>query len=136
MFDLEILSRIAKPANSWFKSLSKRKNQLNEREIEAIKAFYEAVNETRIYVNKLNKPDPSKNNNIFIGDKVEEEKLSRLWTTASYKIQNFSKDLAKRCLIKGDYWTNPDGWSDNDIIEKRIEIDRMFEDAQKLIGFD
>ena len=136
MFDLGILSGIVKPANSWFESLSKRKNKLNEREIEAIKAFYEAVNETRIYVNKLNQPDPSKANNIFLGDKAEEEKLSRLWTTASYKIQDFSRDLAKRCLIKGDYWTNPDNWSDNDIIEKRIEIDRMFEDAQNLIGSD
>ncbi len=136
MFDLGIISSISKAANGWFESLGKRRNRLNEQEIEAIKAFYEAVNETRIYVNKLNKPDSSKNNDIFQGDKVEEEKLSKLWTTASYKIHNFSKDLAKRCLIKGDYWTNPDDWSDNDVIKKRIEIDRMFADAQKLIGSD
>jgi len=136
MFDLGILSNIVKPANSWFESLKNRKDHLNEKEIEAIKSFYEAVNETRIYVNKLNKLDPSKTRGIFVGDKDEEEKLSRLWTAASYKIQSFSKDLAKRCLIKGDYWTNPDEWSDNDITESRIEIDRMFEDAQKLIGLD
>ena len=52
MFDLGIISSIAKPANSWFESLSKRKNQLNEIEIEAIKAFY-AIFYNNIIVNSV-----------------------------------------------------------------------------------
>ena len=71
MFDLEIFSSILKPARSWFDSLNKRKDHLSEKELEAIKSFYEAVNETRIYVNKLNKPGPLKNKKVFIGNKDE-----------------------------------------------------------------
>ncbi len=42
-------------------------------------------------------------------------------------------DLADRCFLKGDYWANPDIWSDQEIREARIEIDRVFKEARALL---
>jgi hypothetical protein len=46
----------------------------------------------------------------------------------SYDIQ-----LAQRCRLKSEYWTNPDAWSDEDIKDARIKIDQVLESASKLL---
>ena len=136
MFDLKCISGIANAARGWFDSLRVRKADLDHREKDAVKAFYKAVNETRLYFSRLKAPKAAFLRNKYRGNRDTEEELSRLWTQASYSVAPFSKDLAKRCLIKGDYWAEPSVWSKCDVQENRIEIERMFADAMAIIQSD
>lgn len=49
------------------------------------------------------------------------------------KLWRYDHDLAERCMLKSDYWANPDQWSDRDIRRARIEISRVFKEARDLL---
>ncbi len=134
MIDPGIFAALLNTFIVWYQSVRNQSARFNEAEKDAVMAFYTAVNETRIYLKKIGRPDPSKDNELYQGSLDEQERLSRLWNHASVKIFPFSAELADRCLIKSEYWTDPESWSKDEIEKQGIGIDTMFQHAQELIG--
>ena len=87
--------------------------------------FYTALNEPRIYLGGLEQRKPR--------NPDTEATLSRLWTTASTKIREIDRSWAMRCFQKGDYWANPDNWTEDDVKKAGIGINEVFEKAQDLL---
>lgn len=92
---------------------------------EALMAIYMAANETKLYIQEVQRTGKSK--------QKREAELSRLWTRAAIPIRRFDADLASRCLIKGDYWTNPSAWTVEAIAQFRIGLDDVFREAKELL---
>lgn len=78
-----------------------------------LKAALEALTETRIYIGHN------------VRDRTKEERLARLWSKVALTAQPLNPDLAGRYQIKANYWANPDRWTDEEIEEAKIEIERI-----------
>jgi hypothetical protein len=132
---ISALTGLLTPLKDWFTAIGAEKNRRNERYQEAISTLYVALNGTRIYIGSLERRRRA--NACLIGDRrdeIIEANLSRLRTAASSKLRPFNHELAERCLLKGDYWTNPDNWNETEIKLARIGITQMFREARKLLS--
>ena len=135
MFELQTIIGIANALHGWFGTLSGQQRERREDEKAALRSLYAALNETRIYIGKLSRPSVlriGESQNVKRNEEIE-ARISRLWTEASVSLRDLDHDLAERCMLKGDYWANPEVWSEQDIARARIGISRVFKDAQKLL---
>ena len=57
-----------------------------------------------------------------------------LWTSASVHIRRTDSDLAQRLQKKADYWTNPENWSDEEVVNNGIQIDKIADEGERLLG--
>jgi hypothetical protein len=97
----------------------------NDRTDKALYALYTALNETKVYVEKLNY---GKRRNRKI-----ERAIAKLWHDVSVPLRDIDRDLADRCFIKGSYWMEPNTWTEMKIEEKRIKVDQVLESTRKLL---
>lgn len=100
----------------------KRKNSESYRN--ALIAIFKAANETQNYLT---------DRKVNGQNRKEERHLSWLWTEAGIALREIDHDLAERCLIKGEYWSSPDEWNDQQITEAGIKLNRIYEEAKTLI---
>ena len=152
----EIL-RFLPAIKEWFETIRKGRREKDKKLDEALRALYIALSETRIYIARLNNPPYAsglplspKPRTTTKGDielfsgagsppnfnyrpSAEQIRISKLWTEAALKLRSVNRDLAQRCALKGDYWTNPEDWSVRRIKKARIDIDRIFREAQELL---
>jgi hypothetical protein len=91
----------------------------------ALSALISATNETKIYIQQVQRTGKT--------NRETEEKLSRLWATASIPVRHFDRDLSERCYSKSDYWLNPENYSATDIAKFRIGIEEINKEAKKLL---
>jgi len=65
----------------------------------------------------------------------KEARLSTHWTTLGFQLQDLGIDkLAKRCQIKGKYWSDPDHY-DGDFMEKAdVSLERMERLAREILA--
>jgi len=137
MLDLSTILAALTQIRQWFESLRTHNTYRDERYQEALGSLYTALNETRIYIGWLDRGRYGKalsvNNPPAQRNEETEAKLSRLWTTAALKLRNIDHELAERCMLKGDYWANPEAWSEDKIKRARIQIDSVFREARKLL---
>lgn len=135
MLELTAIIGITNALHGWFGTLSGQQRVRREDEKTALRSLYAALNETRIYIGRLSRPSMSgikKSQSVDRNEEIE-ARISRLWTEASISLRDLDHDLAERCMLKGDYWANPETWSEQDIARARIGINRVFKDAQKLL---
>jgi len=135
MLELQAIIGIANSLHGWFGTLSGQQRERREDEKAALRSLYAALNETRIYIGRLSRPSVSRirrSQDVERNEEIE-ARISRLWTEASVSLRDLDRDLAERCLLKGDYWANPEAWSEQDIARARIGVNRVFKDAQKLL---
>jgi hypothetical protein len=114
------------PLKSLLDFISSNKEKDEARYEDALVTLYTALNETRIYIGELEQDKGRRNRDT-------EGKLSRLWTVAATKIRRIDRSWAVICFQKGDYWANPDNWTDADVKRAGIEINEVFEKAQELL---
>lgn len=91
----------------------------------ALTAIISVTNETKIYIQKVQKTGTT--------DRSTEEKLSRMWAATAIPLRHFDRDLSSRCLVKSEYWLNPDNYSAPDIAKFRIGIEQVYRDAKNLL---
>ena len=91
----------------------------------ALYAIYTATTETKNYIASWGRRKKH--------DTKKEIKLSKLWNEAAIKLKDIDNDLAQRCIIKADYWANPDEWTQGDIKESKIALDKIIKEARKLL---
>jgi hypothetical protein len=130
--DLQALIALAGPLREWLVSLRLADREDSALRSEAVAALYAALNETRIYLgtlaeSQLNTPD------AIPRDRETEARLSRLWTAASVKLRSVNRDLAERCLLKGDSWAMPERWPKSTVHDARIDIEEIFNEARALL---
>lgn len=61
-------------------------------------------------------------------------KLVELWRMASLAIITVDSDLATRCLLKADFWADPEHWDETRERGFSIALDDIFDEALKLLS--
>jgi len=121
MYELPVLINTWKALHSFVTGVSsfgREKRELVER---ALKAIHIAANQTTIYLVAIQKG--AKQN------KKEESRLSSLWVEAGASLHSLNSDLSRRCIIKSEFWANPEEWSQKEINDARINLETMKSDA-------
>ena len=118
---LEAIPGLGKLLDYFSRERHRRDDQMDS----ALAAIYAAANETKIYLARLEKTGRRK--------RKREEELARLWSKAAVPVRRFDADLADRCLLKSQYWVSPDRWNADDVTEKKIGIDAIYEKARELL---
>src|SRR5574344_305821 len=103
MISLSDLKLIFDGTLSMLKAIKENNNHNNVEYEVALLAIYTATTETKNYISSLGKRKKHA--------KEKERQLSELWIKAGVKLRNIDNDLAQRCIIKADYWANPDEWT-------------------------
>ncbi len=102
-----------------------RRKRTQERDDTAVRSVLTALTRTKLYVAKRDRGDPI--------DREAEDELVELWTTASVHIRRTDPDLALRLTKKADYWTDPENWTTEEIVNNRIQIDDIAKEATRLL---
>lgn len=97
-----------------------------ERDDAAVKSVLTAVNTTKRYLARRKRGEPI--------DRDAEAELVRLWTTAAVHIRRTDSDLAMRLQNKAEYWTNPENWTQDEVVSNGIHIDKIAEEGKRLLG--
>ena len=140
MLDYAWLLTVLQNGQKWFRLVSQRAKDdklENEKDRQTmVAALYTALTETQIYIGAMRKKEAAQGSDLIVGfvrDFETEAKLSRLWTAAAVLVRNYDIDLAESLITKGEYWTNPDDWSDEDLERARIKIDQVREAARNML---
>ena len=98
------------------KSTDDRENEL---ETSALKALSDAVTSTEKYLSLENKRSASVDANY---------ELTNAWHKASLLFRDAGySDMQKLCQIKGNYWLDPNAWTDEQVEKSGIKLKEMRE---------
>ena len=125
MISLSDLKLIFDGTLSMLKAIKENNNHNNVEYEVALLAIYTATTETKNYISSLGKRKKH--------TKEKERQLSELWIKAGVKLRNIDNDLAQRCIIKADYWANPDEWTMADIKNSKITLDEIIKESRELM---
>jgi hypothetical protein len=123
---IEALIALIPALTGLLKDARTKRRLMDERGQRAIEAILSAVNETRLYINFLSRSNTR--------DPDREQELSRLWTRAGAALRGIDNELARRALLKGEYWIDPDQWDDERVRETRIGLEEVMRDANALLN--
>lgn len=122
--EISILLSVFKEFREWISGIDKSNLEQNKEEKSALKSIYLALTETKFYfADRKNMPQ----------DRERERQISKLWFDASIELKSIDIDLAQRCFLKGDFWTDPSNWRENDGNNINISIDEMTKLSRKLL---
>ena len=123
----DTLWEIFKNGATWLTNLKRAGEARKIESRKAVRQIITAARETAVYVRRLNETG--------VHDHETEARLSRLWTELAFTLEDLKIDkLAKRCMIKGKYWSDPDHY-DGDFIEKAdISLERMERLAREILA--
>lgn len=122
--DITTLLAIFKEFRDWILGMDKAKLESNKVNKEALKALYLALSETKFYFADRKTKER---------DLERERRISRLWFEASTELKTIDIELAQRCFLKGDFWTNPSSWKQDDGEKINISIDEMTKLSRELL---
>lgn len=125
MISLSDLKLIFDGTLSMLKAIKENNNHNNAEYEVALLAIYTATTETKNYISSLGKRKKHA--------KEKERQLSELWIKSGVKLRNIDNDLAQRCIIKADYWANPDEWTMADIKNSKITLDEIIKESRELM---
>lgn len=97
-----------------------------ERDDAAVRSVLTAVNRTKRYL-------AARERGESIDRKIEGD-LVELWTTASVHIRRTDSDLSMLLQEKAEYWTNPENWTQEEVVSNGIQIDKIAEQGKQLLG--
>jgi len=123
MDGLSSLMTLIGPVRNWLEFLRAGKTQDLQRRKEAIDALHNALCETQIYVSELRSGN---------GNKNTQHELARHWHKASAALDGIDDELSHLCMLKGQYWTEPNVWDDERIVKAGIELNKITEDIRQL----
>jgi hypothetical protein len=111
----------------WVEKFSEWGRKPEEEEEAALTAFLDALNETTIYLGRIQIV-------LDASTREDEERLSRLWREAAQKVRKYNPELAQRCSMKGAYWADRYRWSDEEIHEMQISIKEITKFANRALA--
>lgn len=121
------LWELIKHLGQWLSNLNRAGEKRKQESIEALRAVILAARDTTVYVRQIN--------DTGMQDHHEETRLSLMWTELSFRLGDLGlSKLAKRCDIKGRYWSNPDQF-DTDFLNKAdISLAKMEKLARQMVS--
>ena len=124
--EIQAVKDVLEELRKWVKMLSDWSSRNANEEKEALNTLLHALNETMIYLGRINaEPDSAY--------RETEEAISRLWKDAAIKVQPYNQELATRCNAKGLYWGNPSYFTKEEIANMNISISEIQKYASKAI---
>lgn len=106
----------------WIQSLITKKKRTY---LSAIKAIHTAATESNFYLNDIREGKRA--------NKEKERQLSMLWYEAMKAILPINPDLAEKCMIKGQCWSDSRLFNSKQYEEVPISIDYMFSETRKIL---
>lgn len=106
----------------WVQSLVDRERR---QYLNAIGAIHEAATKTNFYLRDIREGKE--------GNREKEQELSGLWFEATTAIQLIDPELAEKCLIKGQCWSDPRLFSSEEHGGVLLSIDYMFSETRRLL---
>ena len=125
MTEAAIVLKAFQSLGAWLDRFLKGRADRTEREKQAIRELLKALGKTKVYLASLKRSD---------ADLAEETRLVELWFSAASAFYGINPELAQQLELKGEYWTDPDVWSDTDVREAGIHIEDISEKAREILG--
>ena len=120
--EIQAVKDVLEELRNWVKLVSDWASRNENEEKEALNTLLHALNETMIYLGRINaQPDSAY--------RETEEEISRLWKDAAIKVRPYNQKLATRCNAKGLYWGNPSYFTKEEIANMKISITEIQEYA-------
>jgi hypothetical protein len=88
----------------------------------ALESLVAAASKTRQY--------QATNRNIVPAQNAE---LAALWNKAAMDIWSIDVELAELYLLKGDYWSDPEGWTLAQKDDRDIQLDEVYRRGQEAL---
>jgi hypothetical protein len=107
VFDIPLLLSLAGSLKEFIESIGKFGLEKKERYKGALKAVLTAVHETNLYLSGMKS---KRRHNL-----KQESRLAGLWTDAAVSLLDFDKELALKCEITSNNWSDPREWSYREI---------------------
>jgi hypothetical protein len=101
------------------------KKRRDEKIDQALFALYAALNETKSYVENRQRGKRRNQRREF--------RIAHLWDAASVPLRNIDKVLASRCFAKGNYWMDPQVWTEDRIKANGITWEDMFRRTRDIL---
>ena len=111
----------------WLTNLRRAGTDRKKESTDALRAVILASRNTAVYVRRLK--DTGKQ------DHQQEALLSEMWTALGFRLSDLGLPaLAKRCDLKGRYWSDP-GQFDSDFLDKAdVGLEKMERLARQLVA--
>lgn len=118
---------LIKNASRWLVNLRRANQTRQKASIKALRKVVIAARKTAVYVRQL---DDTKQRNYST-----EIELATLWTELSFALDDLKvPKLAKRCLINGKQWADPNSMSKDFLAKADAGLDRIEQLANQLLA--
>lgn len=118
---------LIKNASRWLVNLRRANQTRQKASIKALRKVVIAARKTAVYVRQL---DDTKQRNY-----ATEVELATLWTELSFALDDLKvPKLAKRCLINGKQWADPNSMSKDFLTKADTGLDRIEQLANQLLA--
>jgi hypothetical protein len=101
---------------------------------DALEAIHRAANKTRAYIADTR---AARRRDGRRADRAAEMELSNLWLQVGMALQRVHDDdtalLSRKCFEKAQYWADPELWTDANIRDAGIGLDRVTNDVVDLL---
>jgi hypothetical protein len=91
----------------------------------AVPQLQDAVLETQLYLTSHADGQPA--------DRDAEKQLVRLWRDAATAFYTLDGRLAERLQLKAEYWTEPNAWTRQQIVDAGIALQHVAEHTRQLL---
>lgn len=103
-------------------TLSKDRRELKD---SALRAISNALDETYLYYRDMEKGSER--------NPDRESLLVKYWSAAAIPIRHFDQDLSTICDRKSEYWTNPEHYTNENIVNMGIRLDDVRQAYRQLL---
>jgi len=124
MATYEALISTFKAVSNVLAVLKKAGDRDEDKITEALKAILVAASETESYLTDLNSKER---------ERKRETSISKMWVEAGVLLRKIEPNLAERCIMKSDYWVDPDSWTTRQVKDAKITLQMMKDDARVLL---
>jgi hypothetical protein len=116
-----------KHVRKWLSNLSRATPERKQQSIDALRKVILAVRETRVYIRHLNDTGER--------ERADETHLAFLWTELGFTLRDLNLNtLARRCEIKGKYWSDPTHYDQEFLDMADIKLDSIERSAAELLN--
>lgn len=124
MTEISLVLSVFKEMRDWLLGIDKTNLAHSKEKKTAIKSLYTALCKTKIYFADR-KVQPK--------DRLRERQISLLWFEAASELESIDNHIAEMCFLKGDYWTDPENWKQDEGNKFNISIDEMTKISRELL---
>jgi hypothetical protein len=123
--DLITLKGTADYAAKVIGKIARANKETREQWKTAVSRLQKAVLQTKLYVSALDRGEPM--------NRRTEHRLVALWGDAATEFYDLDGSLASRLQLKAEYWTQPEGWTSQQVRDAGIALDHVAEYTRQLL---